>query len=74
MCNTCKFWCRYHGSKEKGQCRRFSPDVMAAVSGFAFVGSGGIGTTAKTFWPETNLDQWCGEYEAEKQPETPPVA
>lgn len=70
-CNDCKFWMRYHGSTEKGQCRVWGPDVIADVSGGGFLGIGGFSTTIKTVWPETNRDQWCGEYQAEKQPEAP---
>lgn len=62
-CETCVFWVRYHGSKEKGQCRRRSPEVVAKGDGFIALFFGGFYTTLETKWPETNIDHWCGEYQ-----------
>lgn len=70
-CKNCKFWISYKGTGFDGYCRRYAPQVIASVSGGGAATVIGISTDAKTVWPETSYDDWCGEYqpEPEKKPE-----
>ena len=68
-CGNCKYWATFKGEKTKGQCRRYTPEVIASTSGGGFLTCFGIATTAKTEWPRTEYDDWCGEHELKPEPE-----
>jgi len=68
-CQTCKYWTAFKGSKEKGQCRRFSPEVVPETDGGGIATLFFVSTDLKTKWPETLYDDWCGEYESKQAPE-----
>jgi hypothetical protein len=53
---TCRFCVIY--SKGRPECRRRSPRIMQR---FLL----GITFDFMTMWPDTELDEWCGEWEGE---------
>ncbi len=62
-CQDCKFWCRFKGSKDKGECRKWSPEVLA--DHFLL----GVNVGFKTVWPRTDCDDWCGQFESKDKPQ-----
>jgi hypothetical protein len=51
VCSTCRFWL-----PEPQHCRRHAPSPIA--------GDRATGNDeAKTVWPATDPEDWCGEYE-----------
>ena len=50
-CDGCKFWAEETLTKGTGDCRRRPPVLVAT-------GSGDINTA----WPNTDGDEWCGEF------------
>lgn len=65
ICNNCEYWISHKGNKSEGECHRRSPSVIPLVNGvFTF-----LTTYSSTEFPETEFDDWCGEFKEEKEPE-----
>jgi hypothetical protein len=62
-CATCRFW-----ESGRTECRRYPPQVVMV---YDEDGKGGIDSTTGYWWPETNFDAWCGEYQPAPREETP---
>lgn len=58
MCENCIFWQKWKGYHKKGTCRRYPPSLFAEVDG----GPDGVTTKAYAAQPETEADDWCGEF------------
>lgn len=50
QCDTCVYW---WSMGDAGLCRRFPP-----IPGFP----AGLGAEVVTVWPQTNHEEWCGEW------------
>lgn len=50
-CATCPFWDR-HISEVFGSCRRHTPKAIYSQKS----------DEQTTFWPETHIEDWCGEH------------
>lgn len=71
-CKTCRFWHKAEEQYVFGDCHRYPP-----VTGFTFDirpgkwGEGGSATIsrnpARTEYPNTNQDEWCGEWRVENK-------
>jgi hypothetical protein len=55
-CKNCKYWVRFHNG-EKGNCQRFQPEIVTEYDHIFIFGF----TTVKSQWPETGIDDMCGE-------------
>lgn len=62
-CSTCRFWHTDEPDDEEGICRRNPPHVAGGSFGFTNQLFGLIWRSSGTEWPETNKDDWCGEYQ-----------
>lgn len=63
QCDNCKYWISNKGEKKIGICRRYSPEM--GFDGFGLLTVLYISRDRKGMWPETEYDDWCGEYDSE---------
>ena len=56
-CDQCVVWNQYPKKPGAGECRRYAPRPSI------------VNVEAIVNWPETNAEDWCGEWELRAQPE-----
>lgn len=56
-CENCRFW----DTENDGECRRYPPIITVNTKAFS-------GLSAD--FPETNSDDWCGEWQGKDQDTT----
>lgn len=61
QCENCRFWL-FTG--EEGCCRRHAPPALHEANEHRLSLDGPI---VWGDWPKTHSDDWCGEYQAEKE-------
>lgn len=64
-CKNCRFWSRFKGNETTGRCRREAPSL--GISGGGALTVYGLGTDTKAKWPTTEFDDWCGEFQENKE-------
>ncbi|SDQ99450.1 hypothetical protein SAMN05519103_00340 [Rhizobiales bacterium GAS113] len=56
-CVTCRFFSQHVGDAEYGLCRRRAPQPVGIIHDEP------IAKKLFSLWPETEYDQWCGDFE-----------
>lgn len=64
-CEDCKFWEAPKGAHKLGSCHRYPPTLISDTQG----GVDNIFSDIWTGYPNTDSDEWCGEFEP-KEPKT----
>jgi hypothetical protein len=64
-CGNCRFWEMFPDPNGPGVCRRHAPRPKMTASMSV--------TKTTATWPITHDDDWCGEYESDERPGSPPA-
>ena len=64
-CETCRFWDNWSG-EGNGWCRRNAPHAARYHEVVTFEDDGAGVDPSTTSWPDTQSDDWCGEYQPAK--------
>lgn len=60
-CEDCRFWKVWNKKEGYGACRRNPPmDTLDSIPGM---------NRLEPVWPDTNFDNWCGEFKPKESEE-----
>lgn len=58
-CSDCRFFLFDDDEPEKGECRKFPPQLFSSTQGDA----SDIFTQFCSYWPDVDPEEWCGQWE-----------
>ena len=67
-CGNCRFWKAFTSGTE-GYCRRYAPRPTLKPNR----DEDGVAVEQPAWWPDTSIDDWCGEWQA-SPPSSSPAA
>lgn len=63
-CESCRFWERGNATITRGKWKDYAAGNCKRNAPIA---TGGLHGPEQTLWPQTSVNDWCGEYQPKEQ-------